>query len=178
VTTAADGLLWLPEVRLLKLAGVSRSTYQSWASEELIARPSTGAYYPFHLVEAVLCGAIRAKLPLVATKNAMRDLRETDMLGAVVDRVRDFSVVRQVDLVIELEIAEATLCVSDEELLRAVRDPARTRTSTVTPLGDVLARAMRGFHNQAEAGAAPEIRKRGRPAKSAPVIRLVDRGAT
>jgi hypothetical protein len=159
-----DGIMWIHESTLVKLADLARSTYQTWDSEDLVQRPDSGAFRKLHLVEALICKTARPELSLNATRNGMHRLRG-DLLEQVVDRVRDPRKVAFLDLVVNKNESAFELCLSDREVAQAVRDPRGSRTCVITPLGQVFADAMRVFENEANRGAPPSVRKRGRPPK-------------
>ncbi len=172
MTRVADGILWVPESALSKITGVARSSLQSWDSDGIIDRPSSGAFRKLHVVEALICKTVRAELSLNATRNGMQRLRQ-DQLESIVERVRDPRKVAFVDLVVNTTESAFEACFSQRELLRAVRDPRRSRTSVVTPLGQVFADAMQVFENEANRGSPPSVRKRGRPSKDEQIARVI-----
>jgi hypothetical protein len=162
----ADDMGWIFESTLAKLVEVPRSTYQTWDREGLVQRPETGAFAKLHVVEAILCRTARAHLSINATRNGMRRVREDPGLGHVVDLVRDPRKVAFVDLVVNKDQSAFALCLSEREVVEAVRDPVRPRLSVVAPLGQMFADAMTVFNNEANPGAAPNARRRGRPPKA------------
>jgi hypothetical protein len=170
----ADGILWIHESTLVKLADIPRSTYQTWDAELLVRRPASGAFSRLQVVEAIVCRAARAQLSLNATRNAMDRVRDDSVLGGVVDLVRDPRKVAFVDLVVNKDDSDFKLCFSEREVLEAVRNPQGPCSCVVTILGRVFADAMKAFDNEASRGRPPSIRKRGRPPKekSASVIPL------
>jgi hypothetical protein len=168
----SDGRAWLPELRLASLVGVPRSTYHAWEAEGLLERAANGACTEVHLVEAILCDAVRAEVSLAATKQAMRRFREAGVVQLVVDLLRGTDTCTLIDVVVEPVLGDVTLCFAEREVLQAVRDPARARTSTVVPLAEILVRAIRGFDNNATDRLPPEKRRRGRPPKSVSVTPL------
>jgi hypothetical protein len=174
MTQVADGILWIYESTLVKVAGIARSTYQTWDAELLVRRPASGAFNRLQLVEAIVCKAARAQLSLNATRNAMDRVRDGGILEDVVDLLRSPRKVAFVDLVVNKDDSEFTLCFSEREVLEAVRNPQGPCSCVVTILGRVLTDAMKTFDNEANRGRPPSIRKRGRPPKekSASVIPL------
>lgn len=159
----SDGLLWVRELRLVSLVDVSRSTYQSWDTEGLLSRPATGAYTQTHVVEALVAGALRTRLPLTAARNAMNQARAEGLVAEATDRFRTSSPDAYLDLVIDPQIADVVFCFDEAALLHAVREPRLPRTLCIVPLAEALTRAMTGFHNNATSGPIPSKRTRGRP---------------
>jgi hypothetical protein len=163
MTVVSDGLLWVPEARLVAIVGLARSTYQSWAHEGLVERAPTGACHEDDVVEALLVGDLRDHLPVPATRNTMARLRSSGELERLTDRARGIRTGDLCDLVIDAELGAATVCHDHEELIAAVRDPGRSRTVVMVPLTDRLVRVIAAFRNHASRGTPPAERSRGRP---------------
>jgi hypothetical protein len=171
MTAASDGLAWVPELRLVQLADVARSTYQSWERDGLVEQSETGAYTERHVIEAILVDALRSTLPRAATANVLARLRAVGDLERLVDRARGLDPGDHFDAVVEVEVGSVVVCHDDASLAEAVRDPHRPRTVTVIPLADALIRARSGFWTHAHRGAAPAERKRGRPKRAGASVR-------
>lgn len=163
---AADGMGWIHESTLARLVEVPRSTYQTWDSEDLVRRPESGAFTKLHVVEALLCRTARSHLSVNATRNGMHRVRADNGLERVVDLVRDPRDIAFIDLIVNKDQSAFELCSSEREIVQAVRDALRPRLSLVAPLGQVFADAMTVFENEANRGAPPNVRKRGRPPKA------------
>jgi len=164
---ATDEIGWIYESTLAKLADVPRSTLQTWDTEDLVQRAESGACTKLHVVEAIICRTARAHLSINATRNGMHRMREDHGLENIVDLVRDPRKVAFVDLVVNKDQSAFTLCLTEDEVVEAVRDPLRPRLSLVAPVGQMLADAMTVFDNEANRGAPPSARRRGRPPKAA-----------
>lgn len=165
----ADDMGWIHESTLARLVDVPRSTYQTWDNEDLVRRPDSGAFTKLHVVEALICRTARGHLSINATRNGMHRVRQDHRLERIVDLVREPQNVAFIDLVVNKDASAFTLCLNEDEVLQAVRDPLRARLSLVAPLGQVLADAMTVFDNEANRGAPPSARKRGRPPKVIPL---------
>ena len=172
----SDGLLWVRELVFATLVGIARSSYQAWESDDLLTRPANGAYTQTHVVEAVLLAELRSRLPVPAVRNAMRGLRADGLLENITDRFRSPSRTAYLDLVIEADIGGVAVCFSERELLREVRRSRLPRTLTIVPLSETLTRSIAGFHNNAESGAPPTKRARGRPSSSRAEVTALRRG--
>lgn len=159
----ADGLLWVPETRLVSLVGIPRSTYQSWEQEGLLTRSATGAYAESDVIETIVIAAIRAQLPLAATGNAMRQMRASGAVADLVDRARALQADELFDLVIDPHRATVVVCDDTRSLVAAVHDQHVARTVTVVPLARTLSDAIVAFRNHAQRGRPPTTRARGRP---------------
>lgn len=162
MAAAADGLRWMPESRFCALLQLPRSTLHSWDSEEILVRPSTGAFTEAHVVEMLVVERVREHLPVAMTRSAMRALREANALSRAADRFRELRAEDRLDIVIDTGIGDVHLCLDEDALLRAVRDDRHTRTLVIVPLADDARRAIKGFRNGAERGQPPAKRARGR----------------
>jgi hypothetical protein len=156
---------WLPESRLAHLIGVPRSTLTSWVASELVRPGVGGAYFDHDAFEVVVVSALREVLPVQALRMAMRSLRESGQMAAVIDRARRPGVGEpdRVDLVVDAAIGDVRVCLDAQALADAVRPDWGARTVTVIPVATALRRARRAIAAHGETGRPPTERRRGRP---------------
>jgi DNA-binding transcriptional MerR regulator len=151
------------EGRAAQLAGVPRSTLQGWDRERFIELPADGAFDERHVLELLLAGALREKVPLAEAKSLWRNLRDAGQIDEFLGLAEQIGDERdQLDMVFDLDFGRVAFARNAKSLVAAVRERHRARTVYVAPLGPCVARAREGFEKFASSESAGRSR-RGRP---------------
>jgi hypothetical protein len=158
-----DRLHWVPEATALAICGVKRPTWTTWAKQNIVERPSDGAYGLDDVIRVALVAELRKVLGADEMAAAWRGLRRGGVADEVMRLVPTLHEDDRLDLVIEPESGRVVLATDDIELAHAVRHPTAPRPVIVLSPAAELCRVTEGFANRAMGGARPKARRRGRP---------------